>query len=116
MSISSRITEGNPHGELLPEHGELLPEYGDPIPLIRSPLRIGRRSSCDICVHFPGIAGLHCELVFKDGYWFVRSLDSVEGVKINGMSVVASVLHPGDEITIGKRKYTIRYTQFRTPQ
>ena len=48
-------------GELVPVGG------GDSIPLIRNVMSIGRRESCDICLQFPNISALHCELAFRDG-------------------------------------------------
>ena len=92
------------NGELVPLGG------GDPIPLIRPVLTVGRRESCDVCMRFPNISGLHCELAFRDGYWFVRDLNSTNGIKVNGTRVQEKVLLPRDEITIGKRKYSIQYT------
>jgi adenylate cyclase len=91
------------HGELVPVGG------GDPIPLIRATLTIGRRESCDICMKFPNISGLHCELSFKDGYWFVRDLGSTNGIKVNGARVQEKLVYPKDEISIGKRGYVISY-------
>ena len=91
------------HGELVPVGG------GDPIPLIRPLLTVGRRDSCDIRMPFPNVSGLHCELSFKDGYWHLRDLNSTNGVKVNGTRVQSKILHPNDEITIAKRRYTIRY-------
>src|SRR6516162_5735742 len=65
-------------------HGELQPiGGGDAIPLIREQLTIGRRDSCD--------------------------MNSTNGVKVNGLRVQEKLLHPRDEISIGKRKYTIQY-------
>lgn len=95
------IREAN--GELVPVGG------GDSIPLARSQMTIGRRESCDICLRFPNISGRHCELVFHDGYWYVRDLGSTNGVKVNGQRVQQKVLRPGDEIAIAKRRYTIDY-------
>lgn len=91
-------------GELLPVGG------GDPIPLKRGVLSIGRRESCDISLRFPNVSGLHCELSYKDaGYWYVRDLGSTNGIKVNGVRVLQRPMRPADELTIGKRKYTIQY-------
>src|SRR5262245_5388250 len=95
------IREAN--GELVPVGG------GDSIPLARSQMTIGRRESCDICLRFPNISGRHCELIYHDGYWYVRDLGSTNGVKVNGQRVQQKVLRPGDEIAIAKRRYTIDY-------
>ena len=91
------------NGELVPIGG------GDSIPLIRELLTVGRRESCDVCMRFPNISGLHCQLIFRNGYWYVRDLNSTNGVKVNGTRVQEKVLHARDEVTIGKRKYTIQY-------
>src|SRR5215475_4104848 len=91
------------HGELVPVGG------GDPIPLIRSVMTIGRRESCDIPMRFPNVSGLHAELNFRDGYWYIRDLNSTNGVKVNGTRVQEKLVHPKDEITIGKRGYVIHY-------
>jgi pSer/pThr/pTyr-binding forkhead associated (FHA) protein len=90
-------------GELIPQGG------GDPIPLCREVLVIGRRESCDICLNFANISGRHCELSFRDGYWFIRDLGSTNGIKVNNQRVVQRPLRPGDEIAIAKRRFTIRY-------
>ncbi len=92
------------NGQLVPLGG------GDSVPLIRESLTMGRRESCDICMRFPDISGTHCQLSFRNGYWFVRDLNSTNGIKVNGTRVQEKVLHPRDELTIGrKRKYTIDY-------
>lgn len=91
------------NGELVPAGG------GDVIPLVRDQLVLGRRESCDIRLPFPNISSRHCELSFKDGYWTLRDLNSTNGIKVNGFRVQSKLLHPGDEISIGKRRYTIHY-------
>ncbi|HMF12502.1 MAG TPA: FHA domain-containing protein [Gemmataceae bacterium] len=94
----------------LEAHGELVPAGGgDSIPLGRDTLVIGRRDKCDILMPFPNVSGMHCELTFSDGYWIVRDLNSTNGIKVNGQRVMKKLLHPGDELMIGKRKFTINY-------
>src|SRR5262245_5835278 len=99
----------------LPVNGELIPlGGGDNIPLLRSPLIIGRRESCDICLQFPNISGRHCELIFKEGFWIIRDLDSRNGVKINGERMnhgAKKVLHSGDVVSIAKRSFTLQYQE-----
>lgn len=90
-------------GELVPVGG------GDAIPLTRRVMTMGRRESCDICLKFPNVSGLHCELSFRDGYWFVRDLGSTNGIKVNGIRVLQRPLRPGDELAISSRRYTIQY-------
>lgn len=94
-----------PNGELVPQGG------GDSIPLVRSPLIVGRRESCDICLPFPTLSGKHCELTFKEGHWILRDLDSTNGSQVNGMHVQKKILHTGDLVSFGSRNFTIQYTE-----
>ena len=91
------------HGELVPLGG------GESIPLIRAVMTIGRHRSCDICLPFPNVSSSHAELKFKDGYWYIRDLNSTNGIKVNGMRVQEKLVHPKDELLIGKRGYVINY-------
>jgi pSer/pThr/pTyr-binding forkhead associated (FHA) protein len=91
------------NGELMPAGG------GDNIPLIREKLTLGRRESCDICLRFPNISGVHAELSYREGFWYIRDLNSTNGVKVNGVRVLEKLLHPKDRLTIGKRDYVISY-------
>jgi adenylate cyclase len=91
------------NGELCPVGG------GDNIPLIRPVLTLGRRESCDICMRFPNVSGLHCELNFRNGYWYIKDCGSTNGVKVNNVRVQEKLLHPKDEITIAKKRYVIQY-------
>jgi adenylate cyclase len=91
------------NGDLVPAGG------GDDIPLIRDVLTLGRRDTCDICLRFPNVSGVHCELNFRNGYWYIRDRGSTNGIKVNGVRVLEKMLHPKDRITIGKRDYTIHY-------
>lgn len=90
-------------GELVPKGG------GDPIPLVRMTMKVGRRESCDICLRFPNVSSVHCELTYKDGYWVVRDLNSTNGIKVNGQRLRFRPLRPGDTLTIGRRDYVINY-------
>ena len=96
------------NGELVPQGG------GDSIPLLRSPLILGRRELCDICLQFPNISGKHCELIFKAGFWILHDLESTNGVTVNDVRLdhgAKKVLHDGDVVNIAKRSYKIQYTE-----
>lgn len=91
-------------GKLIPLGG------GDEIPLIRDRLLIGRRDSCDICLKYPNVSAMHAELTYKDGYWFVKDLNSTNGTKVNGQRIIGQkLLRPGDELEIAKRKFRVQY-------
>jgi adenylate cyclase len=97
-------------GELVPTGG------GDSIPLISRIMTVGRRESCDICLKFPNISGLHCEFSYRDGYWFVRDMGSSNGIKVNSARTLQRALRPGDEVSIANRKYVISYDLSETGQ
>src|SRR5262245_49835063 len=75
--IRSIVMSFRANGELVPTGG------GDNIPLIREVLTLGRRDTCDICLKFPNISGLHAELRFREGYWFIKDCNSTNGIKVN---------------------------------
>jgi pSer/pThr/pTyr-binding forkhead associated (FHA) protein len=96
------------NGELIPLGG------GDSIPLARSPLVLGRRESCDICLQFPSISGAHCELTYKEGLWILRDLDSKNGTLVNDIRMdmgARKIVHHGDILSIGKRSFKIEYVE-----
>ena len=109
-SCGSLIWFPAPKTAALPANGELIPAGGGAgISLARKVLTIGRRETCDIPLRFPNISGLHAELSFRNGYWYIRDKGSTNGLKVNGVRVMEKLLHPNDRVTIGKRDYTIRY-------
>ncbi len=98
------------NGELIPQGG------GDSVPLVRSPLILGRRASCDVCLPFASVSGKHCNLTFKDGFWILHDLDSTNGTKVNGFMVNMKVIRTGDTIKIGQRSFTLQYQELGNPK
>ena len=92
------------------ELGKLVPVGGgDAIPLVLENMTIGRRQSCDICLDFHNVSGIHAELSYRNAVWSVRDMGSTNGIKVNGERVPQRVLRPGDEIAIAGHKFTIAY-------
>ncbi len=92
------------YGELHPIGG------GDPIPLLKRNLLVGRRESCDIVLRFSNVSAQHCELNVNDGFWYVRDLNSRNGVKVNGNRVTEKRIDPGDVLWIAKHGYELKYS------
>ena len=95
------------YGELVPVGG------GDPIPLLEKSLRIGRRESCEIVLRFSNVSSHHCLLSVDEGYWFVKDLNSRNGVKVNGQRLVGDSrkrLDPGDTLSVAKHQYEVVYS------
>ena len=102
------MAEHKINGELIPQGG------GDSIPLLRSPLVIGRRETCDICLQFSNVSGIHCELIYKQGLWILQDLNSRNGTQVNDIRMDAGtrkIVHSGDSIAIGKRVFKIEYVE-----
>jgi adenylate cyclase len=94
------------YGELIPLGG------GDPIPLLKKQLLAGRRESCDIVLRFANVSAHHCQLSVEDGYWYVRDLQSRNGVKINDVRIEKDQqrrIDPGDTLSISKHRYRVEY-------
>lgn len=95
------------YGELIPLGG------GDPIPLLKKTLLVGRRESCDIVLRFSNVSAHHCEFTLNSGYWFVKDLNSRNGVKVNGVRIGENLekrVDPGDTVAIAKHTYKINYS------
>ncbi len=92
------------YGELLPKGG------GDPVPLLKKSLLVGRRESCDIVLRFANVSAHHCQLTCEGGYWYVKDLNSKNGIKVNGLRVASKRLSPGDELAVAKHKYEMTYS------
>ena len=94
------------YGELIPLGG------GDPIPLLKQQLLIGRRESCDIVLRFANVSAHHGQLLIDNGYWYVRDLQSRNGIKINDTRIEKDQqrrLDPGDVLAVAKHKYRVEY-------
>ena len=92
------------YGDLMPVGG------GDPIPLLKKSLLVGRRESCDIVLRFSNVSAHHCQMTVNGGYWYVRDLQSRNGVKVNGIRVTDKRLDPGDILSVAKHKYEVCYS------
>lgn len=92
------------------ELGRLVPVGGgDAIPLVMPTMTVGRRQSCDICLDYQNVSGVHAEFAFRNGIWTVRDMGSTNGIKVNGERVPSRTLRPGDEVGIAGHKFTIQY-------
>lgn len=104
------MTESQRDKQPAKDFGTLVPKGGgDPIPLLKKNLLIGRRESCDIVLRFKNVSAHHCQLSVRGGYWYVKDLKSLNGVKVNDVSVTDRRLQSGDALTIAKHSYRIYY-------
>lgn len=67
---------------------------------------IGRESGNDIVVQDINASRKHAELRLNTrGLWVITDLGSMNGTRVNGISVASQPLYPGDIVTIGKTEY-----------
>ncbi|WP_442506211.1 FHA domain-containing protein [Novipirellula sp. SH528] len=91
-------------------YGQLTPcGGGDPIPLVKDRLLVGRRSECDIQLKFANVSSQHCRLTLEHGYWFIRDLNSRNGLKVDGRPVQRKRIDPNSKVSIARHEYLIEY-------
>lgn len=103
MTAEDHIDYAGEFGQLTPVGG------GDPIPLLKDRLTIGRRAECDIQLKFNNVSSQHCRMTLEHGYWFVRDLNSRNGIKVDNRSVMRKRLDPDCKFSIARHEYTIEY-------
>ncbi|MBI1369058.1 MAG: DnaJ domain-containing protein [Planctomycetes bacterium] len=91
--------------EVLAQHAMLVMVDQDnqrrTFPLAKPVTVIGRRGSCELSIPLTSISREHCQIDFRDGQFFVRDLQSSNGVLVNDQRVSESPLKAGDVIHIG---------------
>ena len=91
--------------------GQLVSERsGRVIPLSDKRLVIGRRKTCHIVLPYREVSSHHCQLYVVEGWWFVKDLESGNGIKVNGKPLKRGRLDPGDTLTVAKYNYRIEYS------
>jgi CheY-like chemotaxis protein len=82
---------------------------GESIQLKKPRIVAGRGSNCDIVIKSSSISQQHCLLYTFEGWWYVRDLKSVNGIRVNHVSFNEHLLRPGNTLSIGKYEYKIDY-------
>ncbi len=97
---------------VLPEVlGELTPKGGGkPFRLKRKRVMVGRTPSCDIVIRSTSVSHHHCVLYLYEGWWYVKDLDSRNGVKVKGVKVAQHLVSPGAMLSIGPHEFELNYT------
>jgi pSer/pThr/pTyr-binding forkhead associated (FHA) protein len=67
----------------------------------KQPFRIGRVDQCEVCVKSEYVSRLHAEVVFENGDWWIRDLNSSNGLYLDGSRVERSVLSRPTTIRLG---------------
>jgi hypothetical protein len=64
-------------------------------------LVVGRDVGCDVVLADLTVSRRHVRLLFSDGLWSLRDLDSTNGTSVNGNLVKRCQLRPGDRLRLG---------------
>lgn len=70
-------------------------------------LLIGRDPACDIVISGMTVSRRHLRLLFTDGVWTLRDLESTNGTQLNDSVVVRCQLRPGDRLRLGDEHLVI---------
>jgi|GEM_PF-690083 len=96
-AVAAAVAPGTPRLELVRPDGRI-----ELFPLPQPEARIGRYR--DNALAFPAeqaMSGCHCVIFREEGRFFVRDLNSYNGVYVNGRQVRFAPLQPGDELCLG---------------
>lgn len=66
-----------------------------------NPFRIGRDESCDLRLQNEGISRFHAEVYLKNDTWWIRDLNSTNGIHIGGKKIDELPLEKNREIEFG---------------
>ncbi len=80
------------------------------ISITRSPVVIGRMSTCDIVLSDPNVSRRHAELRRDEGVWTLVDLGSTNGSMVNGSPVKDQVLEDRDRLGFGSTDLVFRTT------
>jgi hypothetical protein len=74
---------------------------------VRSPVTVGRDSTCDLVLADPRASRRHAEIVRDGNAWRVRDLGSSNGTLLNAEPIVESELGLGDVLTVGDSELVV---------
>lgn len=67
-------------------------------------VKIGRNADCDICLReIPTLSRYHAEIFCREGAWYIRDTNSVNGTYLNGQRLAPGAVQPlgvGDQIRL----------------
>jgi FhaA, N-terminal domain/FHA domain len=103
---AANATASAPPAFLSPLAGDLA---GREFPISKTLLSIGRGLDNDLVIDDPRVSRHHAQITFRHGHYLLRDLRSTNGSFVNGQTVEAVVLAPGDMVSIGG--FELRFNQ-----
>ncbi|MGL5095266.1 MAG: EAL domain-containing protein [Planctomycetia bacterium] len=81
---------------------------GEYLVVTESPFRFGRKPGNDAQIIQPDVSGVHAEIRFEAGFWFVHDNNSTNGTFVNGKRIDAPVrLSTGDVVHFATRGFQV---------
>ncbi len=94
------VSGGRPAARFVVKQG---PQIGITFPILQSKTCMGREETCDVRVQDAEASRRHCELIWRDGAFWVQDLGSSNGTFVNGKQITAPTkLSAGDKIGVGQ--------------
>ena len=78
-----------------------LDEARTAVQVAETPFTMGRGSDCSLPVPDDQASRFHCQIEREGAVYFLKDLGSTNGTFLNGVRVVSSRLHAGDQIQVG---------------
>ncbi len=78
--------------------------------IFRKSFRIGRGEDCEIQVTSEGVSRHHAEVTFKDGYWWLKDLNSANGTYVLGRKIESLPIGKSTEAKLGLGDVTLTFT------
>lgn len=72
---------------------------------IHHSLTIGRSDANDLILQDASISNQHSKIYWAHGHYWIKDCESKNGTKVNGVSILATKLKHGSEITIGRHSF-----------
>lgn len=66
------------------------------------PFRIGRRDDCEVCIENEYVGRVHAEIVFESGKWWVRDLQSRNGIYLDDKRIESIAIAGQVTVKLGK--------------
>ena len=83
------------------------PNKGEEFISVPLPLSIGREPGNTVLLNDERISRYHLKIVEMNGKCFVVDAGSTNGTRVNGETVVAGEIHPGDIISVGRSMFIV---------
>ncbi len=90
--------------------GELVAETDEKTyQLTHTRVTVGREPSCDIVINATSVSHHHCVMYLYEGWWYVKDLESKNGIKVNHKPVSQHLVPPGSTLSVGTVDLEARY-------